>query len=439
MSDRPATQHLWAAEPWRLRREAEELGEEIGKADARHKDPDLFHRPTPQIDQSPNGEIAFIRRWNSHTPVVTGETGGGYFVRWRDKGTVIDPGCSFVQAFTDNTHYSLADVDLIVVTHDHIDHCHDLVTLVSLLRQYNKQRLDGGLKPKIWDLVVSHGVYDQFKSILRHPENSMFLSLCKVLPPGRVERMWKVPAPWEKALAARAPKLEQWHRAYVKYHRKRKLRDVYHYDLSCTRTQHHELLGERTGFGVTLRLLAQQSKDRVRMISFSGDTAVENEPWPVRVEELREAWKDTHLLVLHVGTMEDPAHSGNDGGFRRLDEHLGFRGVCDVLRAMAGSKKLRMVVLGEWGYECGGYLTQGRTRFCKLVQKALKEAEIECYYSLTQEGHPQGHVPIVPCDLGLRVSLPELNIWCEERGDYLAPKDIRAHEEGECIEYRPRP
>ena len=41
-------------------------------------------------------ELRVLRRWNSHTPMLQFSYGGGYLLRWQDKGTVIDPGVTFL-------------------------------------------------------------------------------------------------------------------------------------------------------------------------------------------------------------------------------------------------------------------------------------------------------------------------------------------------------
>ena len=58
------------------------------------KGPDLFWRQSPVEPD----HLRVLRRWNSHTPSLLDVWGGGYFLRWKGCGTVIDPGASFVVA-----------------------------------------------------------------------------------------------------------------------------------------------------------------------------------------------------------------------------------------------------------------------------------------------------------------------------------------------------
>ncbi len=141
------------------------------------KTPEFFRRPSHPNSKDKSGEVCFLRRWNSHTPFVVGSYGGGYFLRWSNKGTVIDPGPAFIQAFSRFTDYSLADIHRIVVTHDHSDHCVELGVMLSLLREFNKQRKKGGLGPHSWNVIVSAGAYAQHESVLN---NSSMVKYFKV-------------------------------------------------------------------------------------------------------------------------------------------------------------------------------------------------------------------------------------------------------------------
>jgi hypothetical protein len=71
------------------------LSEQIGRLKKSQLALDFFEKPRT----SPDNQLEIIRRWNSHSPMLTDSYGGGYFIRWRGKGIVIDPGCTFLRAF----------------------------------------------------------------------------------------------------------------------------------------------------------------------------------------------------------------------------------------------------------------------------------------------------------------------------------------------------
>ena len=413
--------------------ECDWFAREVEMARGAAKKPLLFLRNPPKLPIDTDGEIRFLRRWNSHTPMFAGGWGGGYLVRWRGKGTVIDPGCTFLRAFNALTPYSLGDVHVIIVTHDHTDHCHDLVPLISLLREFNKWRLGEGLAPHGWDLVVSQGVHSQYQSLLHHPETSVFLTVRKLLAPEKADQVCELPD-----YLASPKTTANWpphHRSWQAFHRSRRLSREYAYKLSATKTHHRELLGERTGFGVTLEFLRETGEESPVVVAFGGDTAVHPSKPGTRVTDFVRAWRRADVVVLHVGTMEKPRRR-DDRDFDRLGEHLGIRGVSDILWGLRNSAHLKMVVLAEWGYEFGRLGLNGRTAFCELVQRRLEAKGCQGYYSLTSMTRPENGIPIIPCDIGLRVSLPQLQIWqCNPQEVFLPPAQVVAREVGEQILY----
>jgi tetratricopeptide (TPR) repeat protein len=92
-------------------------------------------------------EFICMRRYSSATPLLPRPSafrahGGGYFVRLHSTsdepeqqspfGVVVDPGPDFVENLY-RTGFSLSDIDMIVVTHDHVDHLNSLEPLLSLM------------------------------------------------------------------------------------------------------------------------------------------------------------------------------------------------------------------------------------------------------------------------------------------------------------------
>lgn len=120
----------------------------------------LMQEPAPvgdRADRSPRIDLVCARRYSSFFPFLPRPSafhvrGGGYFVRVLDDGLVdravdfdlpqadskrafgivIDPGPDFL----DNLYrcgFGLADIDMVIVTHDHADHIASLDALLSLL------------------------------------------------------------------------------------------------------------------------------------------------------------------------------------------------------------------------------------------------------------------------------------------------------------------
>ena len=97
--------------------------------------------PLPGSHQTPAIEFICMRRYSSPFPLLPRPSafralGGGYFVRLHGGdapyGIVVDPGVDFVENLY-RSGYSLSDIDMIVVSHDHVDHLGALDPLLSLL------------------------------------------------------------------------------------------------------------------------------------------------------------------------------------------------------------------------------------------------------------------------------------------------------------------
>ena len=403
---------------------AEKFAMEMEEARRIAKVPELFRRtwlPREKAD-----EICVLRRWNSHTPSVWNVWGGGYFLWWRGRGTVVDPGCSFTRVLRSETPYEVGDIDMAVATHDHVDHCQDFSTLISLFRGYNKWLTSNRQPPRTWDLVMSHGVADQFNSLLIHPENLPFLRWSKVLPPKELERVQWIPSFGQ----SKAPEeMASW-KPHIREHLlywNQEITEEYGYSLGIIPAIHKELLGEYTSMGLRFTL----NSDGVALV-ISGDTAYD--------PDLVKYYRHADLLALHVGTMERTSS-------QKLPEHLGLFGVVEILKALEDGREKeedmpKLVVLTEWGYEFGrlrkpGEL-RGRARFSELVVERLRDMGCHSYFAAVScKRTGDGNVPIIPADLSLRISLPDLRVWSEDEnggeGGFVSPDRIWAEDKGDEI------
>ncbi|WP_167590350.1 MBL fold metallo-hydrolase [Oceanidesulfovibrio indonesiensis] len=86
--------------------------------------------------------LMVLRQWNSYTPIIVdgeeSDRGGGYFIRHKNLGLVIDPGYNFIELFH-KAGAKIADITHIAISHAHDDHTAQLEQLMTMLYQYNKQ------------------------------------------------------------------------------------------------------------------------------------------------------------------------------------------------------------------------------------------------------------------------------------------------------------
>lgn len=65
--------------------------------------------------------------------------GGGFYFRFNGKGIVVDPGIGFVTLMHQNNIF-IDDIDVVIVTHNHLDHNADVRAIASLLYDYNRNK-----------------------------------------------------------------------------------------------------------------------------------------------------------------------------------------------------------------------------------------------------------------------------------------------------------
>ena len=109
-------------------------------------------RHLPTGANAPAIEFICMRRYSSPFPLLPRPSafralGGGYFVRLHSGsgdiripyGIAVDPGVDFIENLY-RCGYSLGDINMILVTHDHVDHAGALDSLISLLHVRRGQK-----------------------------------------------------------------------------------------------------------------------------------------------------------------------------------------------------------------------------------------------------------------------------------------------------------
>ncbi|WP_027006925.1 MBL fold metallo-hydrolase [Conexibacter woesei] len=132
-------------------------------------------------------ELVSMRRFSSAfallpRPAAFRSLSGGYFVRIRSTpraaplGIVIDPGTDFVETLY-RTGFSVADVQMIIVTHDHVDHMAALEPLLSLLyerRQIKGKEADPALRDGELPLLGNRGVLARLRETAQYKQLKLY-------------------------------------------------------------------------------------------------------------------------------------------------------------------------------------------------------------------------------------------------------------------------
>lgn len=100
---------------------------------------ELLHRRL-SANSHPKNFFINLKGMSSSSPILynsalhTDYAGGGFYVRWEGVGIVVDPGYNFLKNLGDYL-LTLFDIDIVIITHDHIDHNHDTRLLVDMAYQ----------------------------------------------------------------------------------------------------------------------------------------------------------------------------------------------------------------------------------------------------------------------------------------------------------------
>ena len=110
-------------------------------------------------DSNRDDTLSILRGWSSAVTLLEGSPrrwrGGGYFLKWKGYGIVIDPGFDFLRNFHDAGYHG-REIDAVIVSHHHSDHNADLKAIDDLCYElYNRRATVNGSRSKpyvlLWD------------------------------------------------------------------------------------------------------------------------------------------------------------------------------------------------------------------------------------------------------------------------------------------------
>jgi Tfp pilus assembly protein PilF/ribonuclease BN (tRNA processing enzyme) len=100
--------------------------------------------------------LSVLRGWSSAVPLLEGSErrwrGGGYFLKWKGCGVVLDPGFDFLRNFHDAGYHG-REIQAVFVSHNHPDHNSDLKSIDDLQYELYKRLKTKGARPYVllWD------------------------------------------------------------------------------------------------------------------------------------------------------------------------------------------------------------------------------------------------------------------------------------------------
>jgi hypothetical protein len=352
-------------------------------------------------------EIVSLRRWNSFSPGLfrkdEGESlGGGYLLRVNKallketvslgcdetsvENIVIDPGYNFLQNFC-KEDFHIEDIDTIIITHSHLDHCVELLPIMDLVFQINK-RYDKSSKTERprhrVTLCLSQGAYNKFKSYTLDRDWQEQLKDV-ILIENQPKMMW---TPFKGLEVTGIP-------------------------------TNHTDLGGMKAIGLKIDV---QGKQKDVSIGFTGDTS-----W---FKDIEKRFKDCDFLCIHMGGIkyQEIGYNGkrafHDDESRRVippkerlktltetyskANHLLFFGTNQLLKSCNSCGKSKLIVIGEFGEELKYGL---RVDLCNKLLNGEKKSLV-----------------CVPGDIGLYIvieSIGQKKIRCNFCDEFVDPFGIK--------------
>lgn len=283
------------------------------------------------LTQAPADEenrFVVLRQWNSFTPIFAFRPekarGGGYYLNWRGRGLVIDPGFSFIENLY-SEGFSIADLDAVLITHAHLDHVSDMEPLLDLLHhcaeleaKARAKRRGANARSKSLDFFLNLSSFGKFSEGLAHCDG------LGILHPLREGQRFE-PEGYDLAITPVAAK--------------------------------HEELGKRhVAIGLLFDLL-DRDRNCLCRLAITGDSGFVGKTWVRK-------FAGVDVLVAHIGTIsEDEVLKG-----KLYDKHLGFRGLFRLCQILRDEDQLpRVLLISEFGEELKGF----RVRIAELLQSKI--------------------------------------------------------------------
>ncbi|MFA4967541.1 MAG: MBL fold metallo-hydrolase, partial [Candidatus Margulisiibacteriota bacterium] len=327
-----------------------------------------------------------LHKWNSASPLYSRglSQGGGYFLTLRAargdaKGIAIDPGYDFFNILRD-IGLGIADLDAIIITHDHDDHTESVEAILSLLAKHNDHNKDK--KSKVLDIFGSAGVLLKFHGLLSatDPMGNKEINFNLMIPGNKIQQTGGV-----------------------------SLMEKYGFTLRVNPAFHTELwTNQESAVGVVIETGIKTKTGETLNIGITGDTRY--------VEGLGKSYSDCQVILLNIGSIEK-----EEG--KLLSQHLGMLGCINLLKEARLDKPL-LAILTEFGEEFSG-------------KREIISRIIENWSQPLNSGKINRDLKVIPADLHLEVKLQELAIRETDTNVFFPYQSIEVDEkQPELIKYR---
>ncbi|MBF0457667.1 MAG: tetratricopeptide repeat protein [Nitrospirae bacterium] len=334
-----------------------------------------------------------LRKWNSYTPIIPSDgeersIGGGYFIYYRGKGTVIDPGYNFIENFY-RAGGRVFDIDNVVLTHAHNDHTIDFESIMTLIYQYNDENEFGVDKPehKSITLYMNAGSFMKFSGFLNLRDCDYIKNVFTLT-------------------AGNTYKIDEG------------------FTMAALPAYHDEIITKKYAVGLHLAFDCgkdDSGNDVKRNIIFTSDTGLfpkkDKDTVDINKDEIHISYRDTikvedvNLLVAHLGSIRPKEiREEKDLGKMFYPNHLGLLGTARMITVI----KPRLAVVSEFGEELRNFRDDLMEMLGRMVEQHLKNKKDE---EVTK---------VLPADLPFIYNIKSEEIYCMVSDKMVDYKQISA-------------
>lgn len=350
-------------------------------------------------------KLVMLKGFSSSTPFLLNHSlntnyysGGGFYFNWYGVGIAIDPGYHFVQNLHQNG-LNVLDINVVVITHEHIDHNSDMRLLDDLHYNASKVFRDDRW---LWD-ESGWGI-----SQVKDPRHTIHWYMDDVT--------YEMADLLRKKGSGFSSECNELHCVKIKPDGKAVFKLSERIRLDVFRTKHEQIKDKKDVFWphtFGCAFTCMQKDGTIRKIGYTSDTSFHTDI----VSNMCEVLKDCDILIENISGIYK-----EDILLETLKErHLGYYGCYKLIEELhARSKnKLRYVLLSEFS----NLVNDIRFDIAKYMQDNIHQ-NIDSY------------IQVYPAEIGMVVDLDYLSVRCSECYEYTGqPMVVRQEDENMPLRY----
>lgn len=330
--------------------------------------------------------LEVLKRWASFTPILSGDTrvgkdtriGGGFFIKYKGKGIVIDPGFNFLENFIDEG-YKFKEIDYVMISHAHNDHTADLDSILVMLHKYNEALIKDIVKHVKKRNNIEHKSKDIYDREVKKQADEIYKEKRKVIEfyvsDGVLQKYEEIFKKAGDACKCRKVEVDELPELILP---DPDLKDLKIHNFPA---KHDDVFTKDKALGFCFELTDFA-------LVYTGDTSFSREDGDISdiYSELKTKLGDKKILLLaNIGGFkpqeEKYAESDKNNKDFYYKNHLGRLGVARLVEIL----QPEVCVLTEFGEEFLGH----RRRLSDIFQDAFENAEFETKF--------------IPSDVGLKI------------------------------------